>query len=109
MLKPPGIKLLKLKCDILVSISAFKLNLRRYTVELKTGYWRNPIEHGAQLTLYTLMLGERQGLTIVNCSAQSKPFGSHLPLSPCLIDWGKIMHPTYPTRCAYVELINGRV
>lgn len=28
-------------------------------VELKTGYWRDPVEHGAQLTLYTLMLGER--------------------------------------------------
>jgi DNA replication ATP-dependent helicase Dna2 len=28
-------------------------------VELKTGYWRNPVEHGAQLALYTLMLGER--------------------------------------------------
>ena len=28
-------------------------------VELKTGYWRSPVEHGAQLTLYTLMLAER--------------------------------------------------
>jgi DNA replication ATP-dependent helicase Dna2 len=28
-------------------------------VELKTGYWRSPVEHGAQLALYTLMLGER--------------------------------------------------
>jgi hypothetical protein len=31
MLKPPGTKLLKVKCDILVSTSAFKFNLRRYT------------------------------------------------------------------------------
>ena len=30
-LKPPGTKLLKLTCDILVSTSAFKFNLRRYT------------------------------------------------------------------------------
>jgi hypothetical protein len=29
-LKPPGIKFLKLKCDILLSTSAFKFNLRRY-------------------------------------------------------------------------------
>jgi len=29
-LKPPGTKLLKLKCDILLSTSAFKFNLRRY-------------------------------------------------------------------------------
>lgn len=28
-------------------------------VELKTGYWRSPVEHGAQLSLYTLMLAER--------------------------------------------------
>ena len=38
-----------------------------------------------------------------------KPFWSHLPVSPCLIDWGKIMHPTYPTKCAYVEPKGGRV
>jgi hypothetical protein len=32
-----------------------------------------------------------------------------LPLSPCPIDWGKIMHPTNPTNCAYVEPKSGRV
>ena len=52
---------------------------------------------------------ENQGLTLVHFSAQPKPFWSHLPMSPCLIDWGKIMHPTYPTKCAYVELRSGRV
>jgi len=30
MLKPPGTKHLKLKCDILLSTFAFKTNLRRY-------------------------------------------------------------------------------
>jgi hypothetical protein len=30
-LKPPGTERLKLRCDILLSTSAFKLNLRRYT------------------------------------------------------------------------------
>ena len=30
-LKPPGTNRLKLKCDILLSTSAFKVNLRRYT------------------------------------------------------------------------------
>jgi hypothetical protein len=37
-----------------------------------------------------------QGLTLVQFSAQPKPFWStsHLLVSPCLIDWGKIMHPT---------------
>ena len=29
-LKPPGTKRLKLKCDILLSSSGFKINLRRY-------------------------------------------------------------------------------
>jgi len=32
-LKPPGTKRLKLECDILVSTSAFKLNLRGYDME----------------------------------------------------------------------------
>jgi len=41
-----------------------------------------------------------QGHTLVHFSAQPKPFWSHLPVSPCLIDWGKIMRPTYATKCA---------
>jgi len=32
-LKPPGTKCLKVKCDALLSNSAFKFNLRRYTKE----------------------------------------------------------------------------
>jgi hypothetical protein len=32
-LKPPGTKRLKVKCDILMSTSAFKFNLRRYNEE----------------------------------------------------------------------------
>ena len=51
----------------------------------------------------------RQGLTLVHFSAQPKPFWSHLPVPPCLTDWGKIMHPTYPTKCAYVEPRSGGV
>ena len=30
-LKPPGTKRLKLNCDVLLSTSAFKFNLRRYS------------------------------------------------------------------------------
>ena len=30
-LKPPGTKRLKVRCDLLLSISGFKFNLRRYT------------------------------------------------------------------------------
>ena len=52
---------------------------------------------------------ERQGLTLVRFSAQPKPFLSHLPVSPCLIDWGEIMHPTIPINCTYVEPERGRV
>jgi hypothetical protein len=33
-LKPPGTKGLELKCDILLSTSAFKFNLRRYSTEI---------------------------------------------------------------------------
>ena len=50
-----------------------------------------------------------QGLTLVHFSAQPNPFWSHLPVSPCLTDWGEIMHPTYQTKCAYIELKSGRV
>jgi hypothetical protein len=50
-----------------------------------------------------------QGLTLVHFSAQPRSFLSHLPVSPCLIDWGTIMHPTYPTKCAYVAPNSGRV
>ena len=37
----------------------------------------------------------RQGLTLVHFSAQPKPFLSHLSVSPCLIGWGKTMHPSF--------------
>ena len=43
-LKPPGTKRLKLKCDVLLSTSAFKFNLRRYTKEFMSkgvGFGRN--------------------------------------------------------------------
>ena len=42
-------------------------------------------------------------------SAQPEPFWAHFPVSPCPIDWGKTMRPTYPTQCAYVEPRSGRV
>jgi len=50
-----------------------------------------------------------QGLTLIHFSAQPKPFWSHIPVSPCVIDWGKMMHPIYPTKCAYIEPNSGRV
>ena len=52
------------------------------------------------LSRYT---GPHQGLTLVHFSAQPKPFWSHLPVSPGLIDWGGNMYPTYPTTRACVE------
>jgi hypothetical protein len=45
-LKLPGTKRLKLKCNILLSTSALKFNLRRYTVDLldfplqRLAWWR---------------------------------------------------------------------
>jgi len=48
-------------------------------------------------------LSVEQGLTLVHCSAQPKPFWSHLLVSSCLIDWGEIMHLTSITKRAYVE------
>ena len=60
------------------------------------------------LTLQYLRDKYGQGLTLVQFSVQPKPFWSHLRVSPCVIDWGKIMNPTYPTKCAYVEPKSGR-
>ena len=92
-LKPPGTKRLNLNCDVLLSTYSFNLNLRRY------------IEYAAMFR--ELCTGYRQELTLVHFSAQPKPFWStsHLPVgvSTCLIDWGKIMHSIYPTKCVYVE------
>jgi hypothetical protein len=54
-LKPPGKKRLKLKCELLLSPSAFKLNLRRYSMEqevadLKPGEWRRAVPGGLAQT-----------------------------------------------------------
>jgi len=49
------------------------------------------------------------GASLVHISAQPKPSWTHLPVSPCLLDWGEIMLPTHPTKCAYVEPKSGRV
>jgi len=38
-LKPPGTKRLKLKCEMLLSVSAFKIKLRRYTTAFADGEW----------------------------------------------------------------------
>jgi len=40
-------------------------------------------------------LADDQGLTLIHFAAQPKLFWSHLPVSPSLVDWGEIMHPTY--------------
>ena len=48
-----------------------------------------------------------QGRTVFHFSAQPQPFWSHLLVSPCLLDWVKIMRPTYPTKCAYGEPKSG--
>ena len=57
---------------------------------LRTRVWRQP----------DWLWEKGQGLTLVHFSAQPTPCWSHLCLSACLIDWGEIMHPTYPTKCA---------
>jgi len=51
-LKPRRIKRLKLKCDVLLSTSAFKVNLRRYTmvVEKEANYVREQSEADAAAT-----------------------------------------------------------
>jgi len=101
-LKAPKSERLKLTCDELLSTFAFNFNLRRYTPGV------GGVRRAAGQRLGAAA-GARQGLTLVHFSAQPKPFWSHLPVSPCLRDWGIIMHPTQPTKCAYVEPRSGQV
>ena len=68
MLKPPGTKRLKLNCDVLLSTSAFKINLRRYTLGLGGGLptvatdTTPDIPHStAELPVRVLVIGLRCG------------------------------------------------
>jgi len=83
--------------------SAAALRLGRYTPALAASTRVMPS------TPFSAMHARRQGLTLVHLSAQPKPFWSHLPVFPCLTDWGEIMQPTYPTKYVYVEPKSRRV
>jgi hypothetical protein len=52
--------------------------------------------------------GAGRGLHSSTSQHNLSRFG-HILVSPCLIDWGKTMHQTYPRNCAYVEPENERV
>ena len=47
------------------------------------------LEERAPRNMMPTPASSRQGLTLVHFSAHPKPFWSHLPVSPCLIDWEK--------------------
>ena len=69
-LKPPGTKHLKLKCDILVSTSAVKFNLRRYNMDSYGDYGVGDGGAGASAGVDLPFAYGRQGLTLVHFSAQ---------------------------------------
>ena len=50
------------------------------------------------------------GKGLYSSTFQLKPsrFG-HILVSPCLIDWGRTMLQTYPTKCAYFKPKSERV
>jgi hypothetical protein len=68
--------------------AAYAREKNKYKSMKETGKNLKPVPTGTH----------RQGLTLVLCSAQPNTFLSHLPLSPCLIDWGEIIHPTIPQK-----------
>ena len=72
-----------------------------HATTIRLGY--TPTHHFAAAAAFM------QGFTLVHISAQPKPCWSHLCLSLCLIDWGKIMHPSHPAKYANVEPNSGRV
>jgi len=42
-LKPPGTSSLKLKCDVMLSTSAFKFDLRRYIMSVVMTHFNRPV------------------------------------------------------------------
>ena len=66
-LRAPAIKLLKLTYDEVLSSFAFSFNLRRYTAVRRSSCW----------WIRRRTCGFRQGLTLVNFSAQRKRFLSN--------------------------------
>ena len=67
-LKPPGTQRLKLKCGKLLSTSAFKLNLRRYSTELGLSVVDNTLlvhacDSGVVLVLDILLTSEAEAHT----------------------------------------------
>ena len=55
-LKPPGTKLLKLMCDILLSNFASKFNLRRYIPDYVYGYGAAPAYYGCERPVHLNMI-----------------------------------------------------
>jgi len=66
-LKPPGTKRFKLKCDILLSTSAFKFDLRRYILDKK---YALPFRVIDTLTDHYLRFTKAWGLLITNTSTR---------------------------------------
>jgi hypothetical protein len=106
-LKAPVTERLKLTYGDLLLSFAFKFNLHHYTKYTFFALFTN--QAWLPIVLYSLIPALDWFPAGAYFSAQPKPCWSHLPVSPCLIDWGEIMHPTYPTKCAYVEPKSGRV
>jgi hypothetical protein len=79
-LKRTGTKRLKLKCDILLSTSAFKFNLRRYTQGGKLRVIRATFTHSEEDTPAVVVEQVLQNPQAVGCqvapgrAAQSFPF-----------------------------------
>ena len=75
--KAPGIQLLKLKLDNLLSMFAFSLNLRRYTMVLSGAATQQHMRSNARalelLPRLAAAGGGEQGLTLRHFSAQLEP------------------------------------
>jgi len=108
-LKGAGTKRLKVKYYKPLSNFPFKFNLRRYNSE------HHPLD------AYFLELvrqrrsargadrADGRGLYSPTSQVNLSRFGHISRVFPCPIDWGIIIHPTYPTKRAYVEPKSGRV
>ena len=117
-LKAPESIPLKVRYDWLLSNHTFKFSLRHSNVVDSIATARFDAHTGADREVQRILmelLNQMDGFD-QTAGAYTRPLLSSTsavlvtPFGvPCLIDWGKIMRPTHPTQCAYVEQDSGRV
>jgi hypothetical protein len=98
-LKPPGTKRLKVRCDVLLSTSAFKFNLRRYIKLMRK-------QQQEQSTLSTAGAYTRSLFSSTSAVSDTQKHPTHRkhPLTPPYTGYTIPTRTPYPIKSAQVEL-----